>query len=227
MRKRSKNIIIVIICIPVLFIFILVINLIIFEKNASVISEGHPIDDYGHIRSALLVIDIQEATTGEVSQNAYYHENSDSLIGMINRTVDCFDSREGLIIYIRGEVTNPFINLLNNSFAKGSQGAQYDKRLVLKKDFDVVKSRNDAFSNTKLDDILINYEISDLYIVGLDAAYCLNITAKAALNRKYNVHVIEDAILSESDIMKDSMVRVFKDEGMNIQSLDKLLFIKN
>jgi|GEM_PF-6887097 len=46
---------------------------------------------------------------------------------------------------------------------------------MINADIEIIKSKNDAFLNTDLDDVLTRNEISDLYIVGLDAAYCLNI----------------------------------------------------
>lgn len=210
----------------VLFILVVIINFIIFEKKASVVSKGQSIEYHAKNNSALLVVDIQEATTGETSINSFYKINSDILIPKINQIADIFKNKNFVIIYVRSEISNPLINLLNNSFAKGSIGAKFDKRLNSNSDFKVVKSRNDAFIDTDLDKILTSNKISELYIVGLDAAYCINITSKAAQNRGYKVNLIQEAILSESEVMKDSMITNFRDRGIMILSIDSINIVE-
>jgi len=208
-KGTLKKIVLSILGIIVLFILITIINLIIFERNASIVSTGRPIKKMNEIHPALLVIDVQEATTGELSLNSYYIKKSTELIDNINTVAEQFKFRKFPIIYIRSEITNPLINLLNSSFAKGSKGAQFDNRLKLLSHNELIKSRNDAFINTNLDSFLVENNINHLYITGLDAAYCLNVTIAAALNRKYHISIINDAVLSESEAMKDSMLIEF------------------
>ncbi|MBU1011783.1 MAG: isochorismatase family protein [Bacteroidetes bacterium] len=119
-------------------------------------------------------------------------------------------------------MTNPFINLLNDSFAKGSLGARFDKRLKIVSGVEIVKNRNDAFRNTNLDDVLTSNKISDLYIVGLDAAQCIKATVEAAQYRNYKVDLIEEAILSKSKEMKDSMMVNFNARGVYVIHRDSL-----
>lgn len=211
----------------VLPILILIINLIVFEKTAGVVSEGEPIANYENGKSALLVIDIQEGTTGECPMNPVYHENSDSYIAAVNDLIQYFKERESAIVYVRSEITNPLINVLNNSFAKGSVGAQLDKRLNIASDMIVVKSRNDAFINTQLDSLLVDNQINELYVVGLDAAYCVNKTVEAAQNRKYKVTLINEGILSESTAMKDSMLTNYIDRGVQIVKMKELPMVED
>ncbi len=227
MNKKKgilKKIILCIIGVVILFVLVMAVSLVIFEKNASVISKGEPIKNYGNHNCALLVVDIQEATTGETSMNSYYKEESDTLIAWINHITDVFKYSNSLIIYVRNEVANPLINLVNSSFARGGTGTKFDKRLKLGSDIDIVKSRNDAFINTELDSVLIRNRIDELYIVGLDAAYCINVTSEAARNRNYKVNLIAEAILSESEAMKDSMITDFKKRGMTVLNI-KNMFI--
>ena len=222
-KGKLKKIILGTIGVIILFILVVIVNLIVFEKESSVVSKGQPIENYNRSQSALLVLDIQEATTGESSLNPYYREESDALISKINLIIDAFKNKNSLVVYVRSEVSNPLINLINNSFAKGSSGAKFDKRLNLNSDIEIVKSRNDAFINTGLDHILTNNKINELYIVGLDVAYCINITSEAARNRNYKVNLIEDAVLSESEEMKDSMIRIFKKRGITILNIQKII----
>jgi len=221
-KRRLRTIILCIAGVIILFVIILIVNLIVFEKNASVISKGQPIENYNEPNCALLVIDIQEATTGEISTNSFYTSNSDALINKINRVSDYCENQNIPIIFIRSAITNPLINLLNDSYAEGSPGAKFDKRLKLNSNLEIVKSKNDAFIDTKLDNILSNNKINELYIVGLDAAYCINSTVEAAQNRNYRVNLLDDAILSESVKTKDSMIVSFKNRGVNVLKFDRL-----
>jgi nicotinamidase-related amidase len=59
--------------------------------------------------------------------------------------------------------------------AKGRLGAELDSRLNIASDYIQSKKKEDAFSNSDLDSILIKSEISRLFIVGLNAAHCLTV----------------------------------------------------
>ena len=217
-----KKIILGIVGLLVLFIIALFVNYKIFEKNWTSVSQGKPIGNYVERRAALLVVDIQEGTTGNSSRNSFYKKDADKLIQKINYLSDNFKKRNSLILFIRTEISNPLINLLDNSYAKGSLGAEFDKRLKFDSGFEVVKIGNDSFINSNLDSILTRNKISELYIVGLDAAYCINITSIAAKNRNYHINLIEETILSESEAMKDSMIVVFRNRGIKILSIDSI-----
>ena len=210
----------------ILFVLIVFINLIISGKYESVVTKGQPIENYSKRRSALLVIDIQEATTGQFSMYPFFRKNSDELIKNINRIADSFNNHNILVIHIRSEISNPLINLLNSSYAKGSPGAQFDKRIKTTSGLEVIKRAKDSFKNTNLDSILTSNKVSDLYIVGLDAAECINATVEASQNRNYKVNLIEEAILSKSTEMKDSMIAVFKDRGVNVLHIDSLIVLE-
>ena len=55
------------------------INLIIFEKRGAIVTEGYPIENHQSDNVALLVIDIQEYNTGEISN---------PLINLMNSPLD-------------------------------------------------------------------------------------------------------------------------------------------
>lgn len=223
-KGKLKRIIFRIVGAFVLFIVVLFGNLLLFEKKASVVSEGEPIAASGEKHPALLVVDVQEATTGKTSLNRYYIAKSEDLIHTINGLTESFHLHNLPVIYIRSEITNPLINLLNSSYAAGSPGARFDKRLNVVSEMEVVKSRNDAFFKTSLDEVLRQHQVNKLYIVGLDAAHCINTTVAAAQNRNYDVTLIREAILSESEQMKDSMMTVFHARGAKLVSMDSLSF---
>lgn len=206
----------------ILFFLIVLINLLITEQYGSIVTKGLPIENYNHPKSALLVIDIQEATTGHLSLTPSYQKNSEELIKSINRVIDSCINHNILIVFIRNEISNPLINLINNSFAKGSLGAQFDKRMKTTSGLEVIKKAKDSFKNTNLDSLLTSNKVSKLYIVGLDAADCINATVEASQNRHYTVNLFEEAILSKTSETKDSMIIVFKNRGVNVLHVDSL-----
>ena len=206
--------------VTLLFVLTVIINLIIFEKNGSVVSKGQPIANYGENNRALLIVDIQEATTGESSLYPFFKAHSAGLINNINQLSESFTRQNNRVIYVRSEITNPLINLINNSYAKGSRGAMYDKRLKIVSGLEVVKSGEDSFRHTNLDSILTGNKINELYIVGLDAAECINATVEAAQHRNYSVNLVQEALLSKSQAQKDSMIRCFKERGVKVVSIE-------
>jgi len=211
-----KKIILWIVAVLLLAIIVLGGNLIIFEKNGLKVSKGSPIEKYPKENSALLVIDIQEYTTGKMADNESYIKASDSLIKKLNRIIDSAFVRNIPVIYVRSEVSNVLVNLLNNSLAKDSKGVVLDKRLNLVSDYIITKQREDAFSNPRLDSILIRHKVNKLYITGLDAAHCVKSTMQAAQNRGYKVIAINDAILAVSDSLKTKMLGEYNASKFNI-----------
>lgn len=65
-----------------------------------------------------------------------------------------------------------------------------------------VKSVGDSFSNAELEGFLLANDVDMLYLVGADATACVCSTAQGGLNRGYKVFVVEDAIVTASDMGK-------------------------
>jgi nicotinamidase/pyrazinamidase len=206
----------------ILFSIIVIINLVIAGKNESIISKGQPIENYRETKYALLIIDIQEATTGDVSMYPFFKMHSEEFITNINCLAESFNFQNLPVVYVRSEITNPLINLINSSYAKGHPGAQFDKRLKIVSDLEVVKKYKDSFRKTNLDSILTSNKVNELYIVGLDAAECVNGTVEAAQNRHYRVNLVKEAILSKSNEIKDSMIVNFKQRGVRVINMDSI-----
>ena len=57
---------------------------------------------------------------------------------------------------------------------------------------------------------------------GLDIAYCAYRTSCAGLNRGYKVIIIEDAVISESDALKQDKLRELTAKGAVIINSDQL-----
>ena len=211
-----KKIIISIVSILILFILVLVINYMIFQHTAVQISKGEPITLKDTVKQALLVIDIQEGTTGNYSDNDYYIMKSQELINTINLLADSSVKNNIPVIYIKNEITNFLINILNDTYAPGSPGSKLDARLNMVSDIIINKDKSDAFSNSALDSFLIKNEINNLVFTGLDLAHCVNSTIVAAENRKYNICLISDAVLAKSDSLKKAKLDEFKLRGIKV-----------
>ena len=221
-----KRILLSILSILVLCIVIIVINFLIFQKNSKVISKGNPIIKSNTTKQALLVIDIQEGLTGKMATSDEYLSKSDELITNVNQIVDSLVRKDIPVIYVKNEISNFLINILNSSLAKGSPGAEFDSRLNVVSNYIINKDKGDAFSNSLLDSILIKKGINKLVFAGLDLAYCVNSTIAAAKNRNYDICILNDAVLSKSDSLKNEMLYKFKQSGYEILSskeyLDKM-----
>ena len=204
----------IIICIPV-------IGFLMIQKNSIIVSVGIPIPKYNIEKPALLVIDIQEGTTGKVSTYESFKSISDSLIQKINRIIEKSNKDQILVIYITNEITSWLINTINNSMAKGSEGAQLDKRLMIVSENIISKEAQDAFSNHELDSLLLVNRVSHLYMVGLDAANCVNSTIDAALNREYKISVIIEGIASKTDSLKNQMLQEYKTKGVELLTMEE------
>ena len=211
-----KKIIIAIISVPLLIILILAINFFIFQKTAVQVSKGSPISQKDTIKQALLVIDIQEGTTGSYSDEDYYQSKAEDLIRTINQIADSSARYNIPVVYIKNEIHNFLINILNDTYAPGSPGAKLDGRLKVVSEIILNKDRGDAFSNPALDSLLIKNEISKLVITGLDLAHCINSTIMAAKNRNYNISLISDAVLAKSDSLKDVGLDKFNQSGIEV-----------
>ena len=212
-----------------IFIFLLsiivigIIYIFYYNYQAGIITNGDKIPEYDSVRSALLIVDIQEVTTGSVSVTEQYIQKSESLIKKINEIIKFAEANNILIVYIYTESNNWFINLLNDTMEKGKPGTHLDSRLNIVSENILSKEKMDSFSNPDLDVILIKNKISKIYFVGLDPAYCINNTTTAAQIRGYRCYHIEDAIISETDELKNEMLEKFKSSGVSLINMTEFL----
>ena len=219
-----KRIIIIGVGIIAVFVVALIVNVILFTKSTARISKGETIPNFSHQKAALMVIDIQEGTTGKLSTTHEYQNKSSSLLYTTNQAIDSCKANNIPVIYIGNEVTNPWINFINKSMKKGTQGTLLDRRLTIVSGNVFYKKKQDAFSNPELDGFLRKNEINQLYITGLDAAFCIGSTVKAALNRNYQVLLIADAIISESEDIKQQAFQEMTNAGAQKISLAEISF---
>ncbi|PLW98777.1 MAG: hypothetical protein C0593_04830 [Marinilabiliales bacterium] len=203
-------------------IVILIGNLLIYGKIVSKISEGEPITKSSQEHPALLVIDVQEGTTGTESTIEAFTLQADSLIKRINKTTSECNEAGIPVIFITQQVSNPLVNFLNSSMAKGSKGTKIDSRLNHKGKVHFFKNKADAFHNKEFDKYLREPGINTLYLTGLDAAQCVKSTALGALNRGYQVVLIDELTISKSETKKATAFEMLKEEGVKIVSVFRI-----
>jgi nicotinamidase-related amidase len=209
-----------------LIFFFIILFLILYGVylffDAGEVSDGYPIPGYGISYSAILVINIQEGTTGEVSFIDPYKQKSAELIKNVNTIITFADSLRIPVLYIKQETDNWLINLISdNVLEKDNYGSKLDSRLKKISNHIFPKQKMDAFSNPDLDKFLIDHCITNLFIIGLDAAFSVNLTVFAANNRNYTIYIIDDAVLSIIPSLKYEMMQEFMSLGMNVIKLDE------
>ena len=202
------------------FVVVLIVNLLIFNMIASKVSEGEPIENRDPEQVALLVIDIQEGTTGSVSATDSYINQAEGLIAAVNRLVTMAEEEGWAIFWIRSEVANPLINILNSTLARGSQGTELDRRLDSSAGQVMVKRRNDSFVNTPLDSLLAEAGVGSLVVAGLDAESCVLTALQAGSNRGYSMRVYEETVIARDEALMPGLLATYKGLGVEVRSLE-------
>ena len=95
-----------------------------------------------------------------------------------------------------------------------------DRRVKVINGNDFEKNRTDAFSNRQFEQLLIDKQVDELYLVGVDAAYCVYYTALGALNRGYRLTVVTDAVASRHR-MADVLER-YRHKGIKVITSEEL-----
>lgn len=189
--------------------------------DAISISKGSPIPTFENPKTALLVIDIQEGITGELSRDEHYKQQSSGLIKNVNKIITAAHEIDIPVIYIRQETQNWLLNWFDDyALAAGVPGVAIDSRIRLVSLNHFPKRKSDAFSNHELDFFLRTLEVDQLFITGLDIAGCAYATSRAALNRGYKVIVIEDAVISETNELKQEKLTELESLGVEVTISD-------
>lgn len=192
-------------------------------KKTSAVTTGDKISDYGKEKEALLVIDLQNDITlpdGKIATNT---AQSDEAIENINRIIST-KRAETVYILHEFESDNPIIMFITkNALRHGEEGAKIDKRIKIEGNNFFTKHISDSFSNKDLNDFLVKNKINHLYIAGADAEYCVDKTIKGALNRKYKISVIKDAVVTKTDEGRNNKILDFSCLGVEILTTEEAL----
>jgi biuret amidohydrolase len=179
---------------------------------------GTQIERYPASRAALLIIDIQEDYTGPQARKRY--RDGDRIVRVSNALLAQAQAKGAVVVYIKNVIDNPIMSVLTGGInAPGSSGTEMDRRLIkvpLAMTFS--KSRSDAFSTPELDAYLREKQVDQLLITGLDGAYCVNATARGALNRGYNVTLFQDGVATESSKSIEELARSWREDGAQVKT---------
>ena len=184
---------------------------------------------------SILVIDVQEDTTGTTAPPLSPYKGKAEYIARLNNAIEAANSKNILIVYVKQEFNGLWGKTLSwavfcGSNIKGNPGTKVDKRIAMLSNYKFSKPQGDSFANPKLNEFLTGQRANELYLVGLDPEFCIYATARGALNRGYKVNVITDAILSWRDTIcictKNDNERIFekyRKEGIKLISGKELL----
>jgi len=140
----------------------------------------------------------------------------------VNRLIECFD-RSGLeVAYVRQVFSSNIITRLHGGrILAGRMEPRICRwvKVVNKNDF--AKNRTDAFSSRQLEQFLIDHQVDEILLVGLDAAFCVYYTALGALNRGYRVTVVTDAIMTGRDMMR--VLQRYHEKGISVLSSQEVI----
>lgn len=215
---KHKAAVVSLITILALF-FVIMVSIIWYTAKPT---KGSKIADYNKPCKALMVIDVQEDYTGKTAKHPYPYEKSQEVISTINQMILQARDNDVKVIYVKQEFSN-FLGksiskvFLNGTAIKGNPGTEIDSRITLLSPTNIFeKLIGDAFSNPELNNFLIKNSINELYLVGLDAEYCVHKTALGAMYRGYKVNMVTDAILLMAQNKWDKLLNLYIKEGLTL-----------
>lgn len=164
-------------------------------------TKGPLIDRTTRPGEALVIIDVQRDFTA--SRQTYPTAAAKAAIDSINKIAARFHQRGAAVLNVRHVFKGPYVNFLVRLLSGGrggerSSGLDADPRLATGHTAEFVKHSGDAFSNPAFGRWLDDHAISRLVLVGLDGNACVKSTADGALNRGYDVEIIDAAVLAQS-----------------------------
>jgi nicotinamidase-related amidase len=181
-------------------------------------TKGKKIAAYPDPRKALVVLDIQEGYSGTNSRQPVTSRPATGMIATVNRLIEKAAESCMEVAYVRQVFSNSLFVRLHGGRRQGK--VIIDRRIKVINGNDFEKNRTDAFSNRQFEQLLIDRHVNELYLVGVDAAFCVYYTALGALNRGYRVTVITDAVMSRNS-MEDVLER-YRRKGIAVITSEQL-----
>ena len=197
--------------------------LLVFLVSAPILwgmrpTKGPRIGKYAAPRAALLIIDIQEDYTGPQAKKRF--RDGDRIVRVSNALLAQAQAKGTVVIYIKNVIDNPIVSVFTGGLnAPDSPGTEMDSRLIrVPGAMTFTKSRSDAFSNLELDAHLRENRVDQLLLTGLDGAYCVNATARGALNRGYRVTLFQEGIATESSKSIEKLAQSWREAGAQVKA---------
>ncbi len=188
-------------------------------RSMYVATKGRRIPTYRNPRKALVVLDIQEGYSGTNARQPATVPPATGMIATVNRLIDMASESGMEVAYIRQVFSNNLFVRLHGGRRAGK--VIIDRRIKVVNSNDFEKNRTDAFSNRHFEQLLIDSTVDELYLTGVDAAYCVYYTALGALNRGYRVVVVTDAVASRQNMSE--VLERYRSKGIGVITSEELL----
>jgi nicotinamidase-related amidase len=188
-------------------------------RSMFVATRGRKIAPYPNPRKALVVLDIQEGYSGTEARRPVTAPPATGMLATVNRLIDMASESDMEVAYIRQVFSNSLFVRLHGGRRVGK--VMIDRRIKVINGNDFEKNRTDAFSNRRFEQLLIDRQVDELYLTGVDADYCVYYTAIGALNRGYRVVVVTDAVASRHK-MADVLER-YRRKGIGVMTSEQLI----
>lgn len=182
-------------------------------------TRGKRIAAYAEPRRALVVLDLQEGYAGMNARQPATAASPGSLIATVNELIGWAERARMEVAYVTQVFSSDLIVRLHGGRRQGRVMVDRRVRLINNNTFE--KNRTDAFSSRSFEQFLIECQVDELYLVGVDAAFCVYYTAQGALNRGYRVFVISDAVRSRNSMA--TVLERYRRRGIGIVSSAELV----
>ena len=197
----------------------LLAGFVMFLRSMFVATRGRKIAPYPEPRRALVVLDIQEGYTGTATRQPVTIPPATGMLATVNRLIDWAAASGIEVAYVRQVFSNNLIVRLHGGRRQGR--VIIDRRIRVVNGNDFEKNRTDAFSSRQLEQFLIGRQVDELFLVGVDAAYCVYYTALGALNRGYRVTVVADAVASRRPLA--GVLERYRRRGIGVMTSVQLM----
>lgn len=193
-------------------------------RNMFIPTRGKRIACYPHPTRALLVMDIQESGDSKHCVTGPFPAATPfgKMIQSVNCLIECFDRAGMVVAYVRQVFSSNFITRLHGGrILPGRMEPRICRWVSVVNNNDFTKNRTDAFSNRQLEQFLINHQVDEIFLVGLDAAFCVYYTALGALKRGYLVTVVTDGVMTGRDM--EQVLKSYHKKGITVMNSQEVV----
>ncbi len=168
---------------------------------------------------ALLLIDFQDDFLADNGRMPVARDQVGPVLSATQAAITQAQARGDLIVQIGNEFRPHDLigNLMRRGAAvAGRPGTRWDPRFAAPGAVYVAKWKSDAFCNPALEKLLREHRIQDVVLAGLYARACVAATAKAALARGFQTHVLGEAVACRSDASREAALGRLRRRGAHI-----------
>jgi maleamate amidohydrolase len=170
-------------------------------------------------RRALLLIDFQDDFLSDDGRMPVARNQVEPMLAATRAAITQAQARGDLIVQIGNEFRSR--DLIGNLMRRGAAisdrpGTRWDPRFAAPGAVYLAKWKSDAFCNPALAKLLHEHRIQAVILAGLYARACVAATAKAALSRGFQAHVLGDAVACRSDNSREAALESLGRSGVQI-----------